>query len=156
MNSFSDMLSFLRRRENLSQLELANALGLSKSTISMYERGQRKPSFEVLEAIADYFNISLDTLMGWADDESASAPTHFPFALNPDGGKLLFYFKIDGDDAKTFLDSYQYEYPAVFRNDELSLEELKILYAWRRADEKARRKVAIDLEDYGFKYLPKE
>lgn len=64
MNSFSDMLVFLRRRDNLSQQELALKLGLAKSTISMYERGERKPSFEVLEQLADYFNVNMDTLLG--------------------------------------------------------------------------------------------
>ncbi len=64
MNSFSDMLVFLRRRDNLSQQELASKIGLAKSTISMYERGERKPSFEVLELLADYFNVNMDTLLG--------------------------------------------------------------------------------------------
>ena len=64
MNSFSDMLVFLRRRDNLSQQELASKIGLAKSTISMYERGERKPSFEVLEQLADYFNVNMDTLLG--------------------------------------------------------------------------------------------
>lgn len=70
MNRFADMLSYLRRREGLSQQELAEKLGLAKSTISMYEKGARKPSFEMLEAIADYFNINMDTLVG--NDKSAS------------------------------------------------------------------------------------
>lgn len=70
MNRFADMLSYLRRREGLSQQELAEKLGLAKSTISMYEKGARKPSFEMLEAIADYFNINMDTLVG--NDKPAS------------------------------------------------------------------------------------
>lgn len=64
MSRFSDMLYYLRRREGLSQAELADKLGIAKSTISMYERDERKPSFEMLEAIADYFNINMDTLAG--------------------------------------------------------------------------------------------
>ena len=84
MNRFSDMLSFLRRREGLSQQELAEKLGLAKSTISMYESGSRKPSFEILEAIADYFNISMDTLMG-----SDKLPAPAPVALSPDESQLV-------------------------------------------------------------------
>ena len=67
MSGFADMLSFLRRRENLTQQELAEKLGLAKSTISMYEKGVRKPSYEMLEAIADFFNVSMDTLRGSED-----------------------------------------------------------------------------------------
>ena len=69
MGTFADMLSYLRRREHLSQQELAEKLGLAKSTISMYEKGARKPSFEVLEAIADYFNVNMDTLVGKPVDD---------------------------------------------------------------------------------------
>lgn len=64
MANFSIVLSSLRKKAGLSQLELGEKLGLSKSTISMYESGQRKPSFEVLEAIADYFNVNMGTLTG--------------------------------------------------------------------------------------------
>lgn len=38
----------------------------------------------------------------------------------------------------------------------LSAEEVDLIFAWRSADGKTRRKVAIDLEDYGFRYHPKE
>ena len=75
MNEFKDMLIFLRKREGLSQLELGEKLNLTKSTISMYENGRRKPSFEVLEAIADYFNVSMNFLMG-KDDAPAPIPAN--------------------------------------------------------------------------------
>lgn len=66
MSRFADMLQYLRRREGLSQAELAEKLNIAKSTVSMYERDERKPSFEMLEAIADFFNINMDTLVGSA------------------------------------------------------------------------------------------
>lgn len=64
MNTFADMLKQLRKQRGLSQPELASILGVGKSTISMYESGQRKPSFEMLEAIADCFNVDMDYLLG--------------------------------------------------------------------------------------------
>ena len=64
LSRFSDMLFYLRRREGLSQAELGEKLGIAKSTVSMYERDERKPSFEMLETIADFFNINMDTLVG--------------------------------------------------------------------------------------------
>ena len=66
MSRFSDMLAYLRKREKLSQTELAARLGLSRSTVAMYEKGVREPKFETLEAIADIFNVDLNTLVGGA------------------------------------------------------------------------------------------
>ena len=59
---FPDVLRRLRKEADLSQEELGAKLGLAKSTISMYENGTREPSLEVLEAIADIFNVDMNTL----------------------------------------------------------------------------------------------
>ncbi|MEG1758619.1 MAG: helix-turn-helix domain-containing protein [Oscillospiraceae bacterium] len=62
MSIFSKTLIQLRNRDNLTQEELARRIGVSKSHISMLENDKRKPSFESLEAIADYFNVNMDFL----------------------------------------------------------------------------------------------
>lgn len=62
MSEFSKVLKSLRLDDNLTQRELGKKLGLSGSAISMYERGAREPELEVLEIIADYFNVSIDYL----------------------------------------------------------------------------------------------
>ena len=67
---FKDVLRNLRISANLSQEDLANRLGLAKSTISMYENGSRKPNFETLEAIADTFNVDMNTLIGKTEHEN--------------------------------------------------------------------------------------
>lgn len=64
MGTFKDMLKYLRNRDKLSQSELAEELGVAKSTISMYEVGKREPDFETLEAIADLFNVDMNFLLG--------------------------------------------------------------------------------------------
>jgi transcriptional regulator with XRE-family HTH domain len=66
---FSDTLKYLRKRAGLSQLELSEKIGVKKSTISMYEQDARKPSYEVLEALADFFNVDMDYLTGKSDIE---------------------------------------------------------------------------------------
>lgn len=61
---FSEVLKKLRTSRHISQAKLAEYLNLSSSIVGMYETGQRKPSYEVLEAIADFFNVDIDYLMG--------------------------------------------------------------------------------------------
>ncbi len=58
---FADMLKRLRTEKGWTQQELAKRARVSKSTISMLETGERKPSFQVLETLADIFNVNLDT-----------------------------------------------------------------------------------------------
>lgn len=68
MATIKDMLIFYRKRDNLSQRELADKIGVSPSTIGMYESGKRFPTHEIEEALADVFNVSLNNLRG-IDDE---------------------------------------------------------------------------------------
>ena len=62
--TFANRLTELRKSRGISQKELANYIDVSPSLVGMYEQGRRKPSFEILEAIADYFNVNIDTLYG--------------------------------------------------------------------------------------------
>lgn len=61
---FSDNLVALRKKANLTQEELAKGLGVGRSTVTMYEKGLREPNFEMLENIADYFNVPMAELLG--------------------------------------------------------------------------------------------
>lgn len=64
MADIKDMIAFYRKRDGLSQTELARKLKVSPSTIGNYEQGTRKPKPEIEEALADIFNVSLDNLRG--------------------------------------------------------------------------------------------
>lgn len=58
----------IRRRKGISQLKLAMDLNTSQNTISRYETGEREPGINELIKIADYFNVSVDYLIGRVDD----------------------------------------------------------------------------------------
>lgn len=68
MSKFYLRLKELRCSRRLSQKELADLLKISKSSINMYERGEREPKLDTLEAIADFFNVDMDYLMGITSD----------------------------------------------------------------------------------------
>jgi transcriptional regulator with XRE-family HTH domain len=61
---FSDILKSLREEYGLTQQELADKVQKSKSSINMYERGEREPNFETMENFADLFNVDMDFLYG--------------------------------------------------------------------------------------------
>ena len=64
MANFPEMLRFFRKRDGLTQLELAEKTGLTRSSINNYENGIREPDFETAELFADFFNVSIDLLIG--------------------------------------------------------------------------------------------
>ena len=64
---FKERLKDLRKMKGLSQVALADRLGLSKSTIGAYETGDITPSLEALNLIADFFNVDIDYLLGKED-----------------------------------------------------------------------------------------
>lgn len=64
MAKFGDRLRELRIEKGCSQEEIAKIFKSSRSRISMYEQGAREPDFEVLETLADYFNVDMDYLLG--------------------------------------------------------------------------------------------
>ena len=57
-------LKELRKEHKLSMKELGKILGLSESTISLYEAGKREPDIKTLIKMADYFKVSVDVLIG--------------------------------------------------------------------------------------------
>lgn len=64
MVDFGNTLKTLRLKESLTQAQLAQKLGLTKSVISAYETGLRMPSYEILIHIAQIFHVSTDYLLG--------------------------------------------------------------------------------------------
>ena len=62
-----ERLKELRLSKGLSQKQLANELKLSDRNYQRYEYGEREPSASTLIALADYFDVSLDYLVGRSD-----------------------------------------------------------------------------------------
>ena len=57
----------LRKKEGMSQSQLAKALGVSPSAIGMYEQGRRVPTLDIIIAMAQLFEVSLDYLITGAE-----------------------------------------------------------------------------------------
>ena len=63
-------LKELREQKGVSQAELANFLRVVRSTICQYEKGNRMPDSNILCKLADYFNVSVDYLLGRTEEKS--------------------------------------------------------------------------------------
>lgn len=57
-------LEYFRTNAGLSQLELAEKVGMTQQRISAYELGKREPDLETLKLFADFFGITTDELLG--------------------------------------------------------------------------------------------
>jgi len=68
MNNFGNRLRTLRLEKGLNGIELGKKFNFSKSTISSWENETREPSREILITLANYFEVSLDYLLGISDN----------------------------------------------------------------------------------------
>ena len=62
-------LKKLRKERNISQLKLALDLNMNQNSISRYENGEREADYETLIKFADYFEVSLDYLLGRTENK---------------------------------------------------------------------------------------
>ena len=69
----------LRKKKGLTMKQLGAVVGLSESTISLYENGKHEPDIETMGKIADVLEVSVDRLLGRDDGQAKKEP------LRPDG-----------------------------------------------------------------------
>lgn len=67
---FGRKLKELRLEKKINQSELGEIIGISPSTVGMYERDQRFPDKDILGKIADYFDVSIDYLLGRTNEKN--------------------------------------------------------------------------------------
>lgn len=72
---FNERLKELRKSRHLTQDEFSKQSGIGRSAVSMYESGKRMPSYEALEQIADFFNVSMGSLIERTEHQTATPAT---------------------------------------------------------------------------------
>lgn len=65
---FSQRLKELRKANGLTQIQFAEQFNIAKGTVGMWETGKREPDFDTISRIADYFQTTVDYLLGRTDD----------------------------------------------------------------------------------------
>lgn len=71
--TLSESIRALRRERNMTQEQLAEAMSVSAAAVSKWENGQSVPDIAVLTALADFFEVSLDALVGYTAQPSRRA-----------------------------------------------------------------------------------
>lgn len=85
----------LRKKKEINQKDLGDVIGVAANSISQYESGSREPSIEILNKLADFFNVSIDYLLGRID-ESMEDKNNLPSIPN--------YFETPQDAVKFILE----------------------------------------------------
>lgn len=103
-------IKMLRQEMGISQQTLADAIGVSQPSINKYENHNIEPDIEILSRIADFFNTSIDFIVGRTDIRRRIEPTE-AFTLNREETALILGFRTLSSREKTcvltLLDTFQ-------------------------------------------------
>ena len=98
--NFGERLKQLIEENNLTQRQLSRELNIAPTTLSGYANGYREPDFFTLTKFADYFNVSVDYLIGYSDN-----PYHTRTSRDQSAERLLYYYeKLSPDIRELLLD----------------------------------------------------
>ena len=75
-DKFNENLKTAREKKNITQKEVADSIGVAKSTYSLYESGNREPNVQTIKKIADTLNVSADDLLG-LNEQPTTMAAHF-------------------------------------------------------------------------------
>lgn len=87
-----DRLKYLRNKKKLTQAEMAKKIDVARTTYAMYEQNKREPDNEILNRIADFYNVSTDYLLGRTDNPNPPTKEFNPL---DEINKLLKKYDID-------------------------------------------------------------
>ncbi len=125
MPNFSEILKQLRKNQKITQAELSNFLGISKSTLVKYERGERMPGLETLRKISMYFNVSTDFLLS---DQNVFSEKH---VYTPEEQYDIIERKhIKGEKYSDIIEDYNKQYKE--QHPSLTDDEIEILRSGQR------------------------
>lgn len=73
---FNENLRFARERIGMSQKDVAESIGVAKSTYSLYESGSREPNVQTIKKLSDILRVSADELLG-IEEQPQTIAAHF-------------------------------------------------------------------------------
>lgn len=94
---FAERLKEIRNGAGMTQVQLAEALGVSKGTVAMWEIGKREPNYETLNALSGIFDKRIDYILGYSNDSSSAR-------LSEEQIEQLGAWMVEDDAQEEFMD----------------------------------------------------
>ena len=158
---FDSKLKELRKQNNLTQAELAEALGLKRATVTQYEGGRISPSKDVLMKVANYFRVSVDDLVGQSgnsEDENSLMRVNVSNRLNKENEYTASIKSAISQKIITELYKKNQD-PFIKDNKNLYLRLFDILLELNMKAENCKHsyiKVSVDSEEYDINKIIRE
>lgn len=116
---FSELLKRLRAKAGVTQPQLAVALGVSKGNVGDWETGKSKPGFNALVAIAQFFNVSTDFLLGLdSGNHENTGQEDICDLTEAEVDLLMMYRMLDGRDKKEIFSCMHLKYKRMLEDEE--------------------------------------
>ena len=127
-------LKNMRKQSGKTQEDMSKYLDVARNTYSRYETGEREPDFETLIKLADYFDVSIDYLLGRTDNSTLidkitkKAPIQdegLKFILEPDEEELIDGYRFLSDKYKETVQNHMRFIISEYKKDN-SIPDLEI------------------------------
>lgn len=133
-----DNLKKLREERGLTKRELCEKTGISERAYLTYEFGEREPKISVVQKLADFYNVSIDYLLGRPDAKPPDDPIKLAaqeFHLDSaQRGILAAYLYMDPDDRKQFIAYIRQIVDSADKEDKSELKMSRVYEAARSTD----------------------
>ncbi len=126
---FGKRLRELRVQKGLTQVEAASRLGVSKSALNMYERGDREPGFEKLQKMCEFYGTDLNDLFG------------VPCRVPPSGQDFSYNESFSAESEQYISGVLRSRKDLAPESHEMTPDELLLLEAYRALDSQSRARL---------------
>ena len=105
---FPTILKTLRKQKHVTQIQLAEALGVSPGNVGDWESGKSNPSYQALIGLSDFFDVSADILLGIRD--TSEGPTKGDVLMEEEAKLIAMMRRMDERDRKDIIDPASIKY----------------------------------------------
>ena len=99
MSSFAERLRKKKKNKNINQQKLSNYLGYGYTAVANYESGRNEPAIDTLSKIAEYFDVTVDYLIGKEDN-----PKRMDGISKPEAELIMSFRTMDNEDRRILLE----------------------------------------------------